>query len=145
MNTTTSQITINAPAKDVWAALTEPELVKQWQYGSDLITDWNVGSPIKFHSEFGDQVFDQWGNVLTFEPYERIAYSLFAHRSGLEDKQENYFTMEYLLTETGGQTTLAIKQEDPRAQATANSDEDDSGNAVLEGLKKLIETQRPRA
>lgn len=37
-----STILLNASTENVWNALTKPALVKQWQYGSDLITDWKA-------------------------------------------------------------------------------------------------------
>ena len=141
MKTTSSHITINAPASRVWDALTSPALVQQWQYGSELTTDWQVGSPIKFHSEWGGQVYEQWGNILAFEPNTRLQYSLFAPRPDVEDKPENYFTMTYTLDEIDGTTHLTITQEDPREQAGAASADDEEGNAVLEALKKLVEEQ----
>jgi hypothetical protein len=39
--------------------LTNPEKVKLWQFGSDLITTWEVGSDIKFVTEWEGQVFQQ--------------------------------------------------------------------------------------
>ena len=38
MRTSTSTIEIDAPAIRVWEALVNPEKVKVWQYGSDLVT-----------------------------------------------------------------------------------------------------------
>jgi uncharacterized protein YndB with AHSA1/START domain len=38
MATNISTITINATKQKVWDTLTRPELVKLWQYGSDLQT-----------------------------------------------------------------------------------------------------------
>jgi uncharacterized protein YndB with AHSA1/START domain len=76
----TSHITIQAPAMNVWQALTDPTLVKRWQYGSDLVTDWQPGHGIRFHSEWQGQVYEQWGTVLEFAPHRRIRYSLFAPR-----------------------------------------------------------------
>jgi uncharacterized protein YndB with AHSA1/START domain len=32
----------------VWRALTEPELVKEYFFGTTLVTDWAVGSPIVY-------------------------------------------------------------------------------------------------
>ena len=37
-----STITINASVQKVWDIITKPELVKQWQFGSDLITYWKL-------------------------------------------------------------------------------------------------------
>src|SRR5216683_1166293 len=47
-----STVVIKAPVQKVWDALTMPEFVKQWQYGSDLITDWKPGSDIRFRTEW---------------------------------------------------------------------------------------------
>ena len=43
-----STLTINAPLEKVWDVLTKPALVKQWQYGSELVTDWKAGSTISW-------------------------------------------------------------------------------------------------
>jgi uncharacterized protein YndB with AHSA1/START domain len=42
----TSSITIDAPIEEVWRAVTTPALIKQWFFGVDTETDWNVGSPL---------------------------------------------------------------------------------------------------
>jgi uncharacterized protein YndB with AHSA1/START domain len=141
MHTTTSQILINAPANKVWEALTNPALVKQWQYGSNVITDWNVGSPIRFRSEWEGTVYEQWGTVLEVTPHKLIKYSLFAPQPDVEDKPENYFTMIYQLEDQDGGTMLSIIQEDPRESTADRSDDDEGGKAVLEALKNLVEAQ----
>ena len=63
-----STITINATKQRVWDALTKPELVKLWQYGSDLATTWEVGSKIEFVTKWEEKEFKQWGTVLDFSP-----------------------------------------------------------------------------
>jgi uncharacterized protein YndB with AHSA1/START domain len=40
MATNISSTTIDATKSKVWDTLTKPELVKLWQYGSELITNW---------------------------------------------------------------------------------------------------------
>ena len=87
-----SSIIINAPIQKVWDTVTQPALVKQWQFGSDLITDWKIGSEIRFRSEWNNQIFEQWGIVKDIRLHEYIQYSLFAPGSGREDIPENYFT-----------------------------------------------------
>jgi len=135
-HTSISKVTINAPAARVWAALTQPELVKQWQFGSLLSTDWQKGSPIVFRNEWEGTVFEQKGTVLEFELDKLARYTLFAPRPDLADSPENYFTMTYLLEEADGKTTLSIIQDDPRPQSEP-ADEDGAG--ILDGLKKLVE------
>ncbi len=140
--TTISKIIISASAPRVWEALTKPELVKQWQYGADVITDWQKGSPIVYHNEWEGTVYEQKGTILEIEPEKLVKYTLFALRPGVEDKPENYFTMTYTLEETNGQTTLAIIQDDPREQQQQQEGEqaeEENENGVLNSLKKLVE------
>ena len=141
MATNISKLIINASKEKVWKALTEPEKVKAWQYGSDLITDWNVGKEIRFKSEWEGQIFEQWGTVLEFEPYERLKYNLFAPRPDLTDKPENYFEMEYRLTEKNNKTELEIIQEDNRPGAKQEEEQGEE-NPMLKGLKELIENEK---
>ncbi|HEX5056830.1 MAG TPA: SRPBCC domain-containing protein [Gammaproteobacteria bacterium] len=140
MKTTDSIVKIRAPAGKVWRALTVPDLVKQWQYGSDLLTTWEPGAPIIFRNEWNGQVFEQKGAVLEFIPESRLKYSLFFPHPGLQDIPEHYFFMTYELTESGGLTTLLLRQEDPRPNAPSGGDD---GPDVLSDLKELVEVKMP--
>jgi uncharacterized protein YndB with AHSA1/START domain len=139
MATNISTIKINASLQKVWDTITKPELVKLWQYGSDLITSWEVGSDIKFRTEWEDKVFEQWGKVLQIKRNELVKYSLFAPRPGLEDKPENYFIMSYILTAENAHTKLEIIQEDNRPNAVQEEPQGEE-NPVLKSLKQLAET-----
>ncbi len=139
MATNISKLTINASRKKVWDAITKPEFVKQWQFGADLKTNWKVGDKILFRTKWEEQIFKQWGTVLEFYPNEKLKYSLFAPRPDLEDKPENYFEMEYILTEKENSTELKIKQEDNRPGAKQEKEQGEE-NAILRSLKALIES-----
>jgi uncharacterized protein YndB with AHSA1/START domain len=139
MATNISTITINAPSQKVWDALTKPELVKLWQYGSDLLTDWITGNKIEFITEWDGKIFKQWGTVLNFKPTETLRYNLFAPRPDLEDKPENYFIMSYVLTNINGKTKLEIIQEDNRPNAIQEEPQGEE-NPVLQALKNIAET-----
>ena len=143
MNTTDSIINIVAPTRKVWLALTVPELVKQWQYGSDLLTTWEVGTPIVFRNEWNGQVFEQKGTVVEFSPESRLKYSLFFPRADLEDIPENHFFMTYELTESEGVTSLLVRQEDSRPSQPDESTAADEGPNVLSSLKELVEAKMP--
>src|SRR5678815_3398503 len=114
VKTSDSTVKILASAKKVWLALTSPGLVKQWQYGSDLLTTWEVGAPIVFRNEWNGQVFEQKGTVFEFSPESRLRYSLFFPRPDLQDIPEHYIYMTYELVESDGTTSLLVRQEDPR-------------------------------
>jgi uncharacterized protein YndB with AHSA1/START domain len=135
--TTVSAVTMRASLSAVWKAVTDPVLVKRWQFGSDLITDWKIGNPIRFHNEWNGQVFEQWGTVLTFEPQRRLSYTLFFPRPGFEDRPENYFTMTYELAKSGNETMLTITKDDPRDIEEPVADHGE--NPVFTALRLLVE------
>ncbi|TDW50333.1 activator of Hsp90 ATPase-like protein [Flavobacterium sp. 270] len=134
-----STIVLDAPIEKVWNTLTQPALVKQWQYGSDLITDWKIGSEIRFRNEWEGQVFEQWGTVLEVIQNQKIKYSLFFPRPELEDKPENYFIMSYVLSEENQKVKLEILQEDNRPGAVQEEPQGEE-NPILQSLKALIES-----
>jgi uncharacterized protein YndB with AHSA1/START domain len=137
-----SSVTIKANKSKVWMTITDPDLVKQWQYGSQLFTDWKVGSNIVFRTEWEDQIFEQHGKILEIQENEYVIYDLFAPRPGLEDKPENYFTMKYILKEQGNETKLEIIQEDNRnieGQDSSAQETEESENSVLNELKRIAE------
>ena len=139
MATNISTIKLNASLDRVWDTLTNPEKVKLWQFGSDLITTWEVGSSIEFITEWEGQIFKQWGKVIEIKPNELIKYSLFAPRPDLEDKPENYFIMNYVLTAENGKTKLEIIQEDNRPNAVQEEPQGEE-NPILKSLKEIVET-----
>ena len=143
VKTTDSTVKIVAPARKVWLALTSPGLVKQWQYGSDLLTTWEVGTSIVFRNEWNGQVFEQKGTVIEFTPESRLKYSLFFPRPGLQDIPENYFFMTYELTESDGTTSLLVRQENPLPSTPDESSGGDDGPDVLSLLKELVEVKMP--
>ncbi len=141
MKTSDSIVKILAPASKVWLALTVPELVKQWQYGADLLTTWEPGTPIVFWNEWNGQTFEQEGTVIEFTPESRLKYSLFAPRPDLQDIPEHHFFMTYELTESGGATSVLIRQEDPRPSPPDESSGVEEGPDVLSLLKELVEVK----
>ncbi|RXM45238.1 SRPBCC family protein [Flavobacterium sp. YO64] len=138
MATNISTTILNASIEKVWNALTKPDLVKQWQYGSELIADWKTGNEIRFRNEWEGQVFEQWGSILEIVPNQKIKYSLFFPRPELEDKPENYFIMSYILSEESNKVKLQIIQEDNRPGAVQEEPQGDE-NPILQSLKTLVE------
>jgi uncharacterized protein YndB with AHSA1/START domain len=143
VKTSDSTVNILAPARKVWLALTVPDLVKQWQYGSDLLTTWEPGTPIAFRSEWNGQTFEQKGTVIEFTPESRLKYSLLFPRPDLPDSPEQCFFMTYELIESGGSTSVLFRQEDPRPSSPNESSGEEEGPDVLSSLKELVEVKMP--
>jgi uncharacterized protein YndB with AHSA1/START domain len=49
-----SSITIDAPVAQVWDALVNPAAIKQYMFGTNVISDWKKGSAIVWKGEWKD-------------------------------------------------------------------------------------------
>lgn len=104
--------TIDAPPSEVWRALTDPDLMKQWiaepVMGIEITTDWRVGSPIIVKGRHNQVDFENKGTVLQFEPHSILRYSHLSSISRLPDKAENYTIIEFRLTQAAENSTSLI-------------------------------------
>ena len=130
--------TINAPASKVWDALTKPELIKQYLFGTDVISDWKVGSPITYRGEWQGKPFEDKGKILQVEPGKSLVSTHWSPLSGVPDSPENYHTVSYHLSEKDGKTEVTITQ-DNNASEEEKSHSEQNWRQVLEGMKKMLE------
>ncbi len=133
-----SKIIINADTDRVWAALTDPEQIKVYLFGTEATSDWQVGSPITYKGEWKGQAYEDKGTVLEAEPGMKLVSTYWSGMSGKADVPENYVTVSYLLNEHDGGTEVVILQdgndnEEAREQASSN------WTMVLGSMKQLIE------
>jgi uncharacterized protein YndB with AHSA1/START domain len=131
----TTSVLIDAPAQKVFAALTQPELVKLWQFGKTVQSDWQAGNPIRFIAENEGKTLEQWGTILDIRTNELIKYELFTPIPGIEDKKEHYNITSYILTTENGQTKIELIQEDNRPFGFAPA----TLKPILVALKKVVE------
>ncbi|MBV9986905.1 MAG: SRPBCC domain-containing protein [Chitinophagaceae bacterium] len=137
-----ASIIIDAPKEKVWEALTRPELIKQYFFGTDTHTDWKPGSPIRFTGEWQGKKYEDKGTVLSADTNRLLRYEYWSSMSGIEDLPENYVIVTYELEEKGeGVTELSITQENiPTEQMREHSEQ--NWNKVLEGLKAMLEKDK---
>ena len=95
----------------VWDALTKPETVKEWFFGTHLSTTWEPGTPIIFSGEWQDKKYEDKGTVLAYKQEEMLQYTYWSSMSGIEDKPENYVTITYRIGGEDGEVAVTIIQE----------------------------------
>ncbi|HEV3233923.1 MAG TPA: SRPBCC family protein [Candidatus Dormibacteraeota bacterium] len=135
-----TSVVIDAPAADVWEALTNPELVRVYLHGTNVATDWQVGSPITWTGEWKGNAYQDKGTVLEVEPEKRLTTTHWSPLGGSEDKPENYHTVTYELAENGGgQTTLTLKQDNNPSQEAADAMAQNNWLPILQKLKEVVE------
>ena len=133
-----TEITFKAPIAKVWQGLTDPAIVKQYFFGTNLKSDYKVGSPITFSGEWDGKTYEDKGTVLEIEAPKLLKYTYWSSMSGTEDKPENYNTVTYELKAGDGVTVLIITQDGVKNEE-AKEHSDQMWRSVFDGLKKIIE------
>jgi uncharacterized protein YndB with AHSA1/START domain len=131
-------ITINAPASRVWDALTKPDLIQQYLFGTEVTTDWRVGSPITYQGTWEGKAYKDKGKILQVEPGKLLVSTFWSSLSGLPDVPESYNTVRYELSTEGGGTRLTVTQDNNATQEEASRSEQ-NWKILLDGMKKLLE------
>jgi uncharacterized protein YndB with AHSA1/START domain len=134
----TAETEINASPTQVWVALTDPQLIKRYMFGSEVVTDWQQGSTILWQGEYEGHPYQDKGEILEIEPQRRLKVTHFSPLSGQEDMPANYHTLLYELTANGDTTRVRLSQDQ---NASADEAERAQGNweMMLRGLKEVVE------
>ena len=130
--------TIKAPVSKVWQALVNPEIIQQYLFNTEVISDWKVGSPITYKGEWEGKAFEDKGKILEIEPEKTLKSTHWSPLSGVPDSPENYHTVTYTLSKNGDGTEVTITQ-DNNASEEEKAHSEKNWQTVLEGMKKLLE------
>ena len=134
----TAETDIAAPPGRVWAALTDPEQIKEYMFGAQVVTDWKQGSPIRWKGEYEGKSYEDRGEIVEIEPERRLKVTHFSPLSGREDRPENYHTVLYELEARGGMTRVSLSQDNNPSEAAAEHSRA-NWQTMLAGLKQLAE------
>lgn len=136
--TATAETEIAAPAEQVWRALTDPEIIARYFFGTRVETDWQPGSPIVWRGVYEGTSYEDKGQVLDVQPNHLLRVTHFSPMTGLPDERDNYHTLTFRLDRLGETTRVSLTQDnnadEPEAQrATEN------WRIMLDGLKQTVE------
>jgi uncharacterized protein YndB with AHSA1/START domain len=135
-----TEITFNAPAAEVWKGITDPEIVKQYFFGTLQESDWKVGSPITWKGEWDGKAYEDKGKILEITPGEYLKYTYWSSMGGTEDKPESYANVTYILTEEDGKTILKITQDNNKDEASKEHSEK-NWQMLFGALKEMLENK----
>lgn len=135
-----SSITIDAPQDRVWRVITDPEAVKEFMFGAELVTDWTEGGPIAWRGEWEGKPYEDKGTILAFDPPRRLVHTHFSPLSGAPDRPENYHTLTWTVAagEGSGSTTLTLAQ-DNNPDSAAVEHAQGMWNSLVADVKKIAE------
>lgn len=132
-------ITIAAPSKRVWAALTTPQLIEKYYFGTHAESDWQQGSAITWRGEYDGSEYLDHGTILEAVPNRLLAHTHFSPLSGVEDVPENYHTLTWRLEDNDGSTTVILTQDNNGSYDDVKHSEE-NWRTILEGLKRVVES-----
>jgi uncharacterized protein YndB with AHSA1/START domain len=138
--TATESIRIKAKAERIWDALTNPKLIKLYLFGTEVSSEWKVGSSITYQGVWQGKPYKDKGKILELVPKERLRSTFWSSLSGLPDHEDNYNTITYELAEAGGETILTISQDNNPTQDAADHSKANWAS-VLTTMKELLESQ----
>lgn len=130
---------INAPIAKVWDALTNPEQIAKYLYGTKTKSDWKVDSPIVFTGEWEGTTYVDKGVIKSFDTEQKLQYTYLSSFTGLEDKPENYSMVTFDLSSEGDKTNLTVTQSNFKDE-THRDHSKTNWEHVLGELKKLLES-----
>ncbi|MBS1903563.1 MAG: SRPBCC domain-containing protein [Bacteroidetes bacterium] len=133
-------IVINAPSSTVWHALTDPAIVKQYMFGTDMTAEWRVGGRITYRGEWQGQSYEDGGTILALEPGRYLKATYWSSMSGTENTPENQLIIINELADEAGGTRLTITQENNKTTETAEHS-GSNWQMILEAIKKICEAQ----
>ncbi len=133
-----ASISIAAPLETVWNALTDPEIIKQYMFGTTVISEWIEGSPIVWKGEWEGKKYEDKGFILKLEPKHLIIYNHFSPLSGKPDLPENYHNITIELRPDGASTLVSLSQDNNQSDEEKQHSEKNWEN-MLKELKGLLE------
>ena len=133
-----ASILINVPPSKVWNALTNPEIIKQYLFGTEALSAWTEGSTITYKGVWQDKEYEDKGKILKIEPEKYLKTTYWSSMSGKADVPENYNNVEYKLSPEGEGTQLTITQDNNPTQESADHSQK-NWETVLKTMKELLE------
>ena len=133
-----AQTDIAASPDEVWGLLTQRGPDPDIMFGAEVVSDWHVGSPIRWKGEWEGKTFEDKGEVIEVDPPRRLVVTHFSPMSGDRDVPENYHRVTYALDPVDGGTRVSLQQDGNKTEEAA---EHSTANwqGMLDGLKKAAE------
>jgi len=134
----TTSLSMHATPAEVWQALINPEVIKEYLHGTETVTDWKLGSPILFSGEWQGKPYIDKGVILDINPERVLSYSYWSSMSGTDDFEDNYAHITFHISPYDEETTLTITQDNLEDDAAVVKAED-NWIKVSHTIKSIVE------
>jgi uncharacterized protein YndB with AHSA1/START domain len=134
------EIEIRATPAELWDMLINPEIIKQYFFGTEAISDWKAGSPIIFQGVWDGKLYQDKGLVFNALPGRLLSYEYWSSFTGLEDKKENYSLVTFAIVDLKDKSLLRLTQKG-FANEEAQQHSDKSWKNVIEKIREIAESK----
>lgn len=138
--TATAETDIKATPERVWDALTDPDQISAYMFGTKVETTWQPGSRITWSGEYEGRAYEDHGQIVEIVPGRHLKVTHYSPLSGQPDEPSNYHTVVYDLDERGGRTHVTLEQDNNSSPDEVEHSEQ-NWQMMLDGLRKHIESQ----
>jgi uncharacterized protein YndB with AHSA1/START domain len=132
---------IETTPEQLWEALTDSEFSKRYWFGTEVRSDWNVGSPFALVT---DGKTSDTGKILEADRPRRLSYT-FKHELFEEMRNEPATKVVFTLEPYGNIVKLTVTHEGFMEGSKLLGAVSNGWPAILSGLKSLLETGKALA
>ena len=138
------EVFFKANPDQVWDLLINPAMTRQYMFGCEVVSNWEIGGPLNWKgtTEDGTEVIYVKGNLLEYEKGKKISSTTFDPNGTMEDIPENYVNLTYEISPQKEGTLLIIQQGDfsKAANGQQRYEESKAGwiGMVIPTMKQLL-------
>jgi uncharacterized protein YndB with AHSA1/START domain len=133
----TASILTEASREKVWEALTDPDEIKQYMFGTTVKSGWREGDSISWKGEFEGKEFEDTGKILHANPEHALHFTHYSPTSG-PNVPENHHTVKIDLSSEEKETRVTLTQ-NHNGSEHAKAVSEKHWHQILEGLKRYLE------
>ena len=131
------ELYIAAAPEDVWAALTQSELTRQYYYGNDVVSDWAPGSTLVYRdSSDGSEPIRC--HVIEADRPRRLVHTFSFPETGDAPSR-----VSWRIEPRGAATLLILTHDEFEGETSTYRSVAHGWVPILSGLKTLLETGKP--
>ncbi|MES2224674.1 MAG: SRPBCC domain-containing protein [Patescibacteria group bacterium] len=130
--------TITTSLAKAWQALIDPRIIKEYMFGTEVVSDWNEGATIIWKGEWQGKPHEDKGVIKKIEPEQLIQYTHFSPLEGKTETVENIHTITITLSSLGNDITVTLSQ-DNNQTVEARRHSEKNWQMMLDGMKKFLE------
>ena len=136
--------TIEASVSKVWDALTNPDQIRRYYFGTEASSNWRQGGTIWYRGVWEGKRYEDKGIIEELIPERKLTINHWSSRTGKPDSPENYHPHTYTLTPTGERTKVTLTQEDNYQSDEHRAKAWQHWDVVMDGLNKVLQMPLPK-